>query len=38
VITVDTRPGKEQVQQAIRDKLGLTSSRLAAMSGQVGTR
>ena len=38
VITVDTRPGKEQVQQAIRDRLGLPSSRLAATSSQVGTR
>ena len=24
VITVDSRPAKEQIQQAIRDKLGLT--------------
>jgi len=37
VITVDSRPGKEQVQQAIRDRLGL-SSRLAATSSQAGAR
>src|SRR6266516_5032986 len=29
VITVDSRPGKKQVQQAIRDKLGLLPSDLA---------
>ena len=38
VITVDSRPPREQVQQAIRDRLGLPSSRLAATSSQVGTR
>jgi adenylate kinase len=37
VITVDSRPGKQQVQQAIRDSLGLPASRLAA-SSQVGAR
>ena len=37
VITVDSRPGKQQVQQAIRDKLGLPS-RLAAASSQAGAR
>jgi adenylate kinase len=30
VITVDTRPDKEQVQQTIRDKLGIAAPRLAA--------
>jgi adenylate kinase len=38
VITVDSRPGKEQVQQAIRDQLGLAAPRLAAGSGGVGAR
>jgi len=38
VITVDTRPGKEQVQQAIRDKLELPSSHLATASSQVGAQ
>jgi adenylate kinase family enzyme len=38
VITVDSRPPREQVQQAIRDKLGLPPSRLAAASSQVGAR
>ncbi len=37
VITVDSRPGKERVQQTIRDKLGLPS-RLAATSSQAGAR
>src|SRR6266852_3296892 len=32
VITVDSRPGKQQVQQAIRDRLGLPPPRLAAGS------
>jgi adenylate kinase len=32
VITVDSRPGKQQVQQAIRDRLGLPPSLLAASS------
>src|SRR5580704_7585025 len=36
VITVDSRPGKQQVQQAIRDRLGLPPSRLAAASSQAG--
>jgi adenylate kinase len=36
VITVDSRPGKEQVQQTIRDKLGLPSRPVAA-SSQAGT-
>jgi adenylate kinase len=36
VITVDSRPGKQQVQQAIRDKLGLPSHPAAA-SSQAGT-
>ena len=36
VITVDSRPGKEQVQQTIRDNLGLPS-RPAAASSQAGT-
>jgi adenylate kinase len=30
VITVDTRPGQDQVRQAIRDKLGLPPARRAA--------
>jgi adenylate kinase len=38
VITVDSRPPREQVQQAIRDKLGLAPSRLAATGSQVGAR
>ncbi len=38
VITVDTRPGKEQVQQAIRDKLELPPSHLAIASSQVGAQ
>jgi len=38
VITVDTRAGKEQVQQIIRDKLKLPPSRLAAASSQVGAK
>ena len=38
VITVDSRPGKEQVQQAIRDRLGLPAPRLAAGSTQAGAR
>ena len=38
VTTVDTRPPREQVQQAIRDKLGLPASRLAVTSSQVGAR
>jgi adenylate kinase len=38
VITVDSRPPREQVQQAIRDRLGLPSSRLAAAGSQAGTR
>ena len=37
VITVDSRPGKEQDQQPIRDKLGLPSRPVAA-SSQAGTR
>ena len=37
VITVDSRPGKQQVQQAIRDSLGLPPSRPAA-SSQDGAR
>jgi hypothetical protein len=37
VITVDSRPGKQQVQQAIRDRLGLRSH-LAAASSQAGAR
>ena len=37
VITVDSRPGKQQVQQAIRDRLGLRSQ-LAAASSQAGAR
>jgi adenylate kinase len=32
VITVDSRPGKQQVQQAIRDGLGLPPALLAASS------
>jgi adenylate kinase len=36
VVTVDSRPGKEQVQQAIRDRLGLPPSRLAAISSRAG--
>jgi hypothetical protein len=35
---VDSRPAREQVQQAIRDRLGLPPSRLAATSSQVGAR
>ena len=38
VITVDSRPGKQQVQQAIRDRLELPPSRPAAASSQVGAR
>ena len=38
VTTVDTRPPREEVQQAIRDRLGLPSSRLAVTSSQVGAR
>jgi hypothetical protein len=38
VITVESRPPREQVQQAIRDKLGLLPSRLAATGSQVGAR
>ena len=36
VITVDSRPGKEQVQQTIREMLGLPSRPVAA-SSQAGT-
>jgi adenylate kinase len=36
VITVDSRPGKQQVQQAIRDRLGLQPSGLEAASSQAG--
>ena len=38
VTTVDTRPPREEVQQAIRDRLGLPSSRLAVTGSQVGAR
>jgi adenylate kinase len=38
VITVDTRPAKEQVQQTIRDKLGISSTRRRATRSQDGTR
>jgi adenylate kinase len=38
VITVDSRPDKQQVQQAIRDSLRLPPSRLAAASSQAGGR
>jgi adenylate kinase len=38
VITVDTRPGKQQVQQAIRDRIGLPPSRLTAASSQADAR
>ena len=38
VITVDSRPGKEQVQQTIRENLGLLASRVAAQSSQVDAR
>jgi adenylate kinase len=38
VITVDSRPPREQVQQAIRDRLGLPPSPLAAASSQAGAR
>ena len=38
VITVDSRPGKEEVHRAIRDRLGLPSARLAAVGSQPGTR
>ncbi len=38
VITVDTRPDKEQVQQAIRDKLGISSTGLKATKSQDETR
>jgi hypothetical protein len=34
---VDSRPGKQQVQQAIRDSLGLPAASLAA-SSQDDTR
>jgi adenylate kinase len=38
VITVDTRPDKEQVQQAIRDKLGISSTGLQTTKSQDETR
>jgi adenylate kinase len=38
VITVDTRPDKEQVQQAIRDKLGISSTDLKTTKSQDETR
>src|ERR1700736_2725368 len=38
VITVDSRPGKEQVQQAIRDRLGLAPPPPAAASSPGGGR
>jgi len=38
VTTVDTRPPREEVQQAIRDKLGLPSLGMAVTSSQVGAR
>ena len=38
VITVDSRPPREQVQQAIRDKLELPPSRLAAASSRPGAQ
>jgi adenylate kinase len=38
VITVDTRPDKELVQQAIRDKLGISSTGRAATRSQDDTR
>jgi adenylate kinase len=38
VITVDSRPRQQQVQQAIRDKLGLPPARLAAASSPAGAR
>ena len=38
VISVDSRPGKDQVQQGIRDRLGLLPARLAATSSEVGAR
>jgi adenylate kinase len=37
IITVDSRPPQQQVQQAIRDRLGLPPSRPAA-SSQAGAR
>jgi adenylate kinase len=37
VITVDSRPAQQQVQQAIRDRLGLQPSRPVA-SSQTGSR
>jgi adenylate kinase len=39
VVMVDTRPPKEQVQQTIRDKLGLRSPHLTAnANNQAGAR
>ena len=38
VITVDSRPPREQVQQAIRDRLGLPPPRPAAAGSQAGAR
>jgi adenylate kinase len=38
VITVDTRPDKELVQQAIRDKLGISSTGLKTTKSQDETR
>jgi len=38
VITVDSRLAKEQVQQAIRDKLGISPSCPAATSSLADTR
>src|SRR5262249_15970088 len=38
VITGDSRPGKEQAQQTIRNRVGLAPSPLAATSSEVGAR
>jgi adenylate kinase len=39
VVTVDTRPPKEQVQQDIRDRLGLQARHLtASANSQVGAQ
>ena len=38
VITVDTRPDMQQVQQAIRDRIGLPPSGLTAASSQADAR
>jgi adenylate kinase len=38
IVTVDTRPPKELVQQTIREKLGLRPRHMAASNSQAGAR